>query len=64
MVERIETTAPAERAALLRSLKETYGAHYDAVVGELKDAKLDPITLTLARRLDPVAVQTFWVAKR
>ena len=58
LVAQIEVAPPAQRAPLLQQIKESYGAHYDRVLSELEDARLDPTTLALARRLDdPVAAR-------
>ena len=36
LTAQIEAAPPAQRAALLRQIKESYGAHYDRVLSELK----------------------------
>ena len=44
--------------ALLKDLKARYGRHFGRLAGELREARLDPVTLAMAERLDdPLALR-------
>ena len=54
----IEATPGGARVALLKGLKERYGRHYGRLTDELRRARLDPVTLAMAERLDdPLALR-------
>ena len=54
----IEATPGGARVALLKDLKARYGRHFGRLAGELREARLDPVTLAMAERLDdPLALR-------